>query len=168
MANMKQVSPSVFVADQPVSEIGLREIEIIKQVALTNGQGQARICAHENADDNVHEMLIALTGKPYVRAHRHPGKTESFHMIEGRLTVVLFDYDGLVDRRVALGALGTDRSVYYRLSRAQFHTVLAEDDMVVFHEVTNGPFLGSAEMAPWAPDQNDELGQKAFLSKLKS
>ena len=164
---MKQISPSVFMADQPVCEIGSREIEAIKQAARTNGFGQARVCAHANADDAVHEMVIALVGKPYVQAHRHPGKSESFHVIEGRLTVVLFDDDGNVDRRVVLGASGTDRSVYYRLSLSKFHTVLAEDDMVVFHEVTNGPFRGDAEVATWAPSQNDVAEQAAFISRLQ-
>ena len=164
---LRLVSPGVYYSPSPICEIGPCEIETIKEAARSNGLGRARICTHASADDAVHEMLIAFCGQPYVRAHRHHGKAESFHIIEGRMTIVLFNDDGIVDRKIRLGPLGTGRHLYYRLSSPIFHTVLSEDDFIVFHEVTNGPFKkGDAEEASWAPALDDIPAQEKFLAQL--
>ena len=54
--------------------------------------------------------------------------------------------------------------ICYRLCTPAFHTVLPLDDVVVFHEITNGPYSkNEAVMAGWAPDQLDKL--YSFLIK---
>jgi len=164
---VKQISPEVFLVEPPIGRIGAEELAVLKKAALANPRQRARICAHPDNQDNLHEMIIAHAGRPYVRPHRHPRKSESFHMIEGRLTVVLLDDNGKVVERVAMGPAGSGRVLFYRLSACMYHTVLFEDDIAVFHEVTNGPFVpGEAEFAPWAPTDDDVEGQRRFLAGL--
>jgi cupin fold WbuC family metalloprotein len=164
---MKQISAEVFLVEPPIGKIGENELALLKSTAMANPRHRARICAHPDSEDRLHEMVIAHAGRPYVRPHRHPNKSESFHMIEGRLTVVLLDDNGKVVDRVPMGPPGSGRVLFYRLSACVYHTVLFEDDIAVFHEVTNGPFVpGDAEFAPWGPLDDDIAGQRRFLAGL--
>ena len=164
---MRQVSPEVFIVESAVAQIGPRELNLLKQAALNSPRGKARVCAHRSNEDALHEMIIVHAGHAYVRPHRHHGKSESFHIVEGRVTVVLFDEAGTVVDRIPLGPPGSGRSFFYRLSDSLYHTVLFEDAMAVFHEVTNGPFLPEeADFAAWSPLESDMAGREAFLAGL--
>src|SRR5204862_7175921 len=87
-------------------------VGMVKGTGTTNARRRARLCAHPNPDDPLHEMLIVLDRGTYVRPHRHAGKSESFHVIEGELDVVLFAYDGPVRDVIRNGSYGTVRDVY--------------------------------------------------------
>src|SRR5204862_7136681 len=115
-------------------------VGMVKGTGTTNARRRARLCAHPNPDDPLHEMLIVLDRGTYVRPHRHAGKSESFHVIEGELDVVLFDYDGTVRDVVRMGPYGSGRAFYYRLMEPCYHTVLVSTPFALFHETTNGPF----------------------------
>lgn len=167
MENFLRVAPEVFYAQGGVVCVGPKELDYLKAVALENPRKRCRICAHPSAEDQLHEMLIVHMGGLYVRPHRHPGKSESFHIIEGCLTVVLFDDAGQEVARVPMGPVSSGRTCFYRLQDCLYHTVLLEDEIVVFHEVTNGPFvLGETEFAPWAPADDDDVGQAEFMLKM--
>lgn len=163
----RQVSPEVFVATDGVVAIDRGDLAALRAQALTNPSRKARICAHPSVGDALHEMVIVHMSGAYVRPHKHPRKSESFHMIEGRLDIVLFDDVGQVDRVIALAADGPG-SLFYRLSECRFHTVVPRSDVVVFHEVTNGPFDRSETVfAAWAPDESDVSGIAQFASDLE-
>ena len=103
-------------------------------------------------------MIIAAAGDCLFAPHRHPGKSELFHMIEGRLAVILFFDGGEPRQSLLLSAPGQGTSICYRLATPAFHTILPLDDVVVFHEITNGPFrAGDAEIADWAPPEPEPL-----------
>jgi len=166
-ATLDHVSEEVFYARDGIVRIGPEEIDVVKRQALFNPRRRCRICAHPSTEDRLHEMIIVHAGDLYVHPHRHPGKSESFHIIEGRLSVVLFDDAGHEVDRIRMGPPGSGRAVFYRLSQALYHTVLLEDPIVVFHEVTNGPFVaGETEFAPWAPGDGDAPAQAAFRAGL--
>jgi cupin fold WbuC family metalloprotein len=98
-------------------------------------------------------MMIALRGDSYIRPHKHPGKSEAFHVIEGAVDVVVLDDGGEICEVVPLGSDGTG-AFYYRMSRPQFHTLLIKSDILVVHEITNGPFVaGATVFAPFAPEE---------------
>lgn len=110
-----------------------------------------RLCAHQPAE-SVHEMLICLDRSTYVRPHKHLGKSESIHVIEGRARLLLFDEDGRIFHQVPLGAYGTDRVFFHRMNEPVFHTLWLESGRFVFHETTQGPFLPEHTVfAEWAP-----------------
>jgi cupin fold WbuC family metalloprotein len=60
---------------------------------------------HSRADDNPHRFLNVLLRGTYIRPHRHANlpKSESFVVLEGAVDVILFDDDGNVTARYALG-----------------------------------------------------------------
>jgi cupin fold WbuC family metalloprotein len=163
---LQAVNDQVLVSTADVTVIGSEELERVKRMALASPTGSARICAHPSASDPLHEMLIALVGGRFIRPHAHRGKSESFHMIEGALTIVLFDDAGEISRLVDLSARGRE-AVYYRLATPTFHTVVPRTPLAVFHETTNGPFDRRDALFPdWAPDGSDPAAGRAYLDRL--
>jgi cupin fold WbuC family metalloprotein len=155
---------NVFHNTDDIAVVGPEWIERLKRVALASPLKRARICLHRSDDDKVHEMIIALAKDCLFRPHRHLVKNESFHMIEGRLAVVIFNDDGTTRSSFVLAPPGQRGSIAYRLGTSAFHAVLPLDDVVVYHETTDGPFVaGEAIIAPWAPSESEPL--EAFLRR---
>lgn len=156
-----QVNDEVFYADGAIVRLGDEDVAFLKRHATETPRRCARVCAHPGADDLLHEMIIVLTHGFCVPPHRHRGKSESFHVIEGALTIVIFDDDGGIREVIPMAPPGSERTFYYRLSEKAYHTVIPETDFVVFHETTNGPFRREdMEFAAWAPGENDPDDQR--------
>lgn len=146
------MNPDVLTVPPGVVRVTAREVEEVVARAARSPRGRARLCAHPGPTDPLHEMVVALTRRSYVRPHRHPGKSESFHLIAGRLTVVLFDDQGRLRDLVPLAPYAAGGPFYYRLPEPWFHTVVVHDEVAVIHETTSGPFDPRAtEFAAWAP-----------------
>jgi cupin fold WbuC family metalloprotein len=129
--------------------------------------GRARLCAHGSMSDPLHEMLIVVDRDSYIRPHRHPGKTESLHVIEGAADLVVFDDDGTVADVVPIGDYASDRVFYYRLNAPLFHTLRLRSDKLTVHETTNGPFNPSeTEFAPWAAEPEETLDRELAARNL--
>jgi cupin fold WbuC family metalloprotein len=149
--------------------ISAEDIKFLKDRAKANVRKRIRLCAHPDSQDPLHEMLIVHMNDAYVPPHKHISKSESFHIIEGKLTVFIFDDNGNVKETIKMGDLVSGRIFYYRMSSSLFHTVWPESEFVVFHEVTNGPFdRRQMIIAPWAPGDDDLDAQKVFRSSLAS
>ena len=150
--------PEVVFAQSDVVAVGRDWLDRLKRDALAAPRRRARLCLHADHDDAVQEMVIAFCRGSWVRPHRHVGRCESLHVIEGELAVLLFDDAGGVERRIDLCGGGTSngaqssRPFMYRLSTPAWHTVVPCSDFVVVHEVTQGPFIaGDDGFAPWSP-----------------
>jgi cupin fold WbuC family metalloprotein len=167
MMRMIQKSPEVFLANGPVSEIGMAEIELLREAVAKSPKRRARINAHPGSDDLLHEMLIALAGDSYIRPHKHPGKSESFHIIEGAVDIVILDEAGDIQRVVELSAKGGPGSFYYRLSAPLYHTLIIKSDLLIIHEITNGPFKAEGTVfADFAPPDTDMVAASAYMAAL--
>ena len=145
--------------------------EMIKRLiaqAKQNPRQRMRLCLHRSLDDDVHEMLIALAKGCYVRPHKHPLKTESFHIIAGNLWLIIFDDQGRVVQKFRMSEKGREGYFLYRLEKNLWHTVIPISDYIVFHEVTKGPFTGQGDSVfpSWAPSEDDAQGIKEFQKKL--
>jgi len=165
----KKLSPEVLVTESDVTVISGKNIETIKHMALSSPLGRARICAHSSSDELLHEMLIVLAKDGYIAPHKHLEKSESFHMIEGAMDVIIFNENGKVERKIELSAQNTEGlPFYYRLAKPLFHTVIPKTKVVVFHETTNGPFRREDTIyAEWAPAEDDEYPvQEAFITQI--
>lgn len=113
-------------------------------------------------------MLIGLCRDTYVRPHRHLDKTESFHVIEGVIEVILFDESGHIGRRVMLGSSGGRLPFYIRSVNRVWHSVLIHTDFALIHETTNGPFdPKKTEFPSWAPAPDDEEAVGRFMLRLR-
>ena len=158
----------VLYAEDSIVQIDSLDIAELKLKAKKNPRKRIRVCAHKNIDENIHEMLIVHEKNCYVRPHKHTGKTESFHIIEGKADVILFHEDGSIDQVISMGEITTGLKFYYRLPPFRFHTLLIHSDVLVFHEITSGPFrIEDTIMAPWSPEETDEYRVSQYLAKLK-
>ncbi len=162
------MNPDVLTADPGVVRVKASDLREIVVRAARSPRKRARLCAHPDAADALHEMLICLARGTYVRPHRHRGKSESFHIIEGELDVVLFHDDGTVREFIRMGPYHTGGVFFYRLAEPCFHTVLVNTPHALFHETTNGPFdPADTEFGPWAPADGDP-GVAQFLDGVRA
>jgi len=156
--SLRKINDEVYMATDKVVRFDRRYVEIIKQSAEKNSRGRARICAHREPTDTLHEMMIAIRSDSYIRPHRHHQKVESFHLIEGSVDVVVFDDDGSISEVVELS---TEGNFYYRLDSPKYHTLLIHSPLLVMHEITNGPF--NAALSDWGSFSPTE-GSEEVLS----
>lgn len=162
-----QKSPEVFLAEGPIAAVGKVEIDTLKAAVKASPKRRARINAHPDGDDTLHEMIIAIDASSYIRPHKHPAKSEAFHIVEGEVDIVVFRDDGEIDRVVELGPPGGGRPFYYRMSDAFFHTLIIRSDLLIVHEITNGPFRPSGTIfAEFAPEDRETDKADAYQAEL--
>ena len=163
----KAESAEVLYSLDRIVTVDAKAIEELKREALKNPRQRIRLCAHRGVDDRLHEMLIVHTKDTYVRPHRHTGKSESFHVIDGLVDVVVFDEAGEITEVIPMGTFGSGRAFFYRIADPLYHTLLIRSDVIVFHEATTGPFRREETgFAPWAPDESDPKAVAAFLKSV--
>lgn len=151
-----RMSPEVFLAQGPIAAIGSADIALLRQAVRQTARRRVRINAHPGHDDALHEMIIAIESTSYIRPHRHPGKSEAFHIIEGAVDIVVFRDDGAIEQIVSLGEKGGPHPFYYRMSEPRFHTLVIRSDLLIVHEITNGPFSPEGTVyAAFAPGEGE-------------
>lgn len=159
--------PLISFNTEDIFELKESMLLTLKESARISSLKRARICLHRSEEEVVQEMILCVYRDSYVRPHRHNGKSESFHLIEGDLSVLLFDDQGNIFRRVELGASGGNKNLLYRLSVNAWHTILPRTDFVIFHEVTNGPFVRSeTEYAKWSPHESEIDEVERYMKKI--
>ena len=164
---LKRFNDEVLFADERIVKLGRRELDLLIQGAKANQRKRMRICAHPDTEDRLHEMFIAVQRGVYIHPHKHLNKSESFHVIQGSVDIVLFDDYGNITgvNRVADHASG--EAFYHRISDPCYHTLLVRSEFLVFHEITNGPFqLEQTQYAPWAPDEADHKAAQEYMEWL--
>lgn len=160
-----KVNDEVFVSSDQIVRFDARAVEFIRESAVANRLGRARICAHKDRQDKLHEMLIAIRSDSYIRPHRHHNKVESFHLVEGAADVVVLGEDGTL---LDVIELSKNSNFYYRLDTPQYHTLLVNSPVLVIHEITNGPFVpgGGGDAAAFSPPEGDAAAQ-AYIEALR-
>ena len=162
-----QKNEGVYTVSEPIVKVSQKAIEQLKGALAHSAKARVRICAHPSAQDGVHEMIIALAQGSYIQPHRHLSKSESFHLIEGELDIIIFDEAGKVAETIRMGTYDSGLQFYYRMNASLYHTVIVRTSRVIFHETTTGPFVtGDAEFASWAPKPDDQAGVHAFLARF--
>ncbi len=160
-------SDEVYRTTGTLAMITEHDIAFLKSEAAKNERRRVRLCTHPGNNDLLHEMLIIHERDTFVPAHKHNSKSESFHIIEGKLSVFIFDDNGNLIETIPMGEFGTGRVFYYRLSSSNYHSIMPESEFVVFHEVTNGPFdRNDMIIAPWSPSDEDEKTKQLFKKTL--
>ena len=161
--NLIKKTADVFVAPGPISSIGKSEIEFLRSELVDNAKGRVRINLHPDSADNLHEMFIAIRPDSYIRPHKHPRKSEAFHVVHGEVDIVIFEDDGRIAQIVKLAARSETSPFYYRMSKPFFHTLIIRSDLLVVHEITNGPFVrDETTFADFAP--LEEAGLQAITN----
>ena len=92
--NWVEFNSEVFYSSDDIIKVDRAGINQLQQKAQQGPRNRSRLCSHRGVDDPLHEMLIVHEKGIYVRPHKHVGKSESFHVIEGDVDIVLFDDAG--------------------------------------------------------------------------
>jgi cupin fold WbuC family metalloprotein len=163
-----QKTPGVFIAEGSIATIGPWDIAMLRAAAEKTPKKRARINAHPDSEDPLHEMIIAIGQDSYIRPHKHPGKSESFHILEGAVDIVIFDESGDITRIVPLSAPGGESAFFYRMKRPFFHTLIIKSQVLVVHETTNGPFRPEGTVfADFAPAEDDAAAASDYRAALE-
>jgi cupin fold WbuC family metalloprotein len=164
---IKQQNDEVLYSDEPIVKLRPTDIDFLKQKSCSNERQRIRLCTHKDVDDKLHEMFIVHGKDAYVRPHKHLHKSESVHVIEGEVDVVLFDDSGSITEVIKMGEYSTGRTFFIRIAEPYYHTLLIRSDILVFHETTNGPFnYSDTVFADWSPEQSDITGQREFIARV--
>ena len=164
---IRKFSEEVLFTEDDLVAVDSNGIDFLKEQALGTARERMRICAHKDVSDTLHEMIIVHHKGAYVRPHKHLGKIESCHIIEGEVDLVVYDDDGSVIDVVRMGDYSSGKTFYHRMSESRFHTLLIRSEVLVFHEITNGPFDKSSTAFPaWAPEEGDHEGVRRFMEDL--
>ena len=164
---LRETGPGIFYSDEPCVTFGDSEIDFLVAAARNSGKQRARICAHSDTSDAVHEMLICLLQACYIRPHQHC-KPESLHVIRGACDLVLMGDDGDVREVVHLSDESPEALRFIRLPAGMFHTLLVRSSHFVFHETTRGPFATQdTTFASWSAEA-DLPGATAYVENLEA
>ncbi|MFH1318971.1 MAG: WbuC family cupin fold metalloprotein [Candidatus Omnitrophota bacterium] len=150
---LREFNEEVFFTNDEFVKVSFKEIEELKKKAICNKRRRARLCSHNKIKDKVHEMLIVHAKDAYIRPHKHLGKSESVHVVEGEAEVVIYDDKGVIRETMEVGDYKSGRKFYYRISNTLYHNLVVKSDFFIFHEVTGGPFIREDTIyAPWASE----------------
>jgi cupin fold WbuC family metalloprotein len=162
-----EFNPEVIYNEKTSVAIDAEFIGELKRKALANKRRRCRFCIHTDETDLIHEMLIVHTYDAYVRPHKHLRRSESFQVLEGVCSVVLFDESGAVREIMNLGAIGSGLPFYYKFTDQLFHTTLIQTDILVFLETTQGPFRRDDTVFPeWAPEGDNMSDAGDYMEEL--
>ena len=164
----KQQNSEVLYSNEDIPMVDKQEIGYFKELSLENDRKRIRLCTHSTPEAVLHEMLIVHGKDAYVRPHKHLAKSESVHIIEGQVDVVLFTDDGRIQQVIKMGDYSSNSVFFYRLEQPIFHTLIVRSEVLVFHETTNGPLdKDTTIFAPWAPTGTAPDLVDTFISDLK-
>ena len=165
---IKKINREVLYSKELITKVNSRDINFLKKLSYKNKYNKLRLCVHKTTRDDLHEMLIIHGKNYYVTPHKHVHKTESFHIISGKVDLVFFDKLGKIKNLISMGDFKSGLNFYYRLPRNIFHTLLIKSKILIFHEITNGPFRkNDCILAPWSPDQKNKKEVEIYLKNLK-
>lgn len=100
---------------------------------------------HEQLEDPIQRLAIAMEPGTYVRVQRHPHTWELLTALSGRFVVLIFDERGLVRERVVLG----EGAAVVEIAVGTWHAVLSLDTGGVIFEVKHGPYQPVAGVDFW-------------------
>ena len=166
-ARFREVSKEVYYASGKIIKLGKSDIELFREKAGNNEPKKIRLCTHRDVNDKLHEMFIMFGKGAYVKPHKHPGKSISYHIVEGSADVVLFNESGRIAEVIKMGDYLSGRVFYFRIDDPFYYMPVPKSNILVFHEITNGPFNNDTVFAPWAPAENDKAAVQEFMEKLR-
>ena len=167
--NWKETKKSVFFEKKKkkITLITKKNIEFLKHNSNQLNK-KSRVCIHENDKERIHEMIVFHKKGSYVRPHKHLNKLESFFIISGEVTLVIFNKKGIHIKKLDMGDYHSGKIFFYKMKKNYFHTQIIKKD-TMFKEVTNGPFKKNKTLnAKWSPEDNKKSEVKRYLVYLKN
>ncbi len=135
---MRETDGAIF-NTEPVLAVDRDMVEQLKQRARRSPTLRYRLCLHHSTADPIQQMIVVHCRGNDSRAHCHPVAAMSYTMIEGEMSVLLFDDEGNETQRVELAPPGTGKNVCLRLGPGIMYMPVCESETVVFHETLSSP-----------------------------
>jgi cupin fold WbuC family metalloprotein len=163
---MRESNQALFNTDE-VLVVDQTLITHLKERALKAPQRRFRLCLHHSSDEPVQEMIVVHCRENYSRPHYHRAPS-SCMILEGELTVVLFDDAGHVTQRIEMGARESGKPFTIRIGPDCWHMPVCTSKQLVFYETMTGPFERDTVnvWAPWSPAEDDPEAIAAYLRSL--
>jgi len=164
-----QLSPEVFFAADHVVTVKRGDLGFLHAAAERSERRRARVCAHKDPEEALHEMIVVLRRDAYMIPDKHLLKVESYHIIQGLADVILYDQAGEIVNVIQLGDYASGRPFYFRVRSPNFyHSIIIRSDVLIYHETATGPFRKTdTVIPPWAPAETDDAGRKAYMRDLE-
>ncbi|WP_186498488.1 WbuC family cupin fold metalloprotein [Synechococcus sp. A15-24] len=140
---MKKIAEGVFHVTGPILCLTDEMIDALLVECSSASKKRARINFHPSNKSNVQEMIVALHKSTQIDPHRHLNKSESFHVIQGDVSVAILKEETFEPVQLIHLSAGSSHC-YYRLNEPLYHLVVPMTEFVVMHETTEGPFIPSS------------------------
>jgi len=130
---------------------------------LNNFESRFRISLHTSSKDDLHNMIIGIQKDNFVYPHRHQ-KSESYHIIEGKMALIYFYDNGDIDNILILDS---NDILVARVDKDVYHASIALTD-TIYHETRIGPFIsqGDSEFAEWISEDKDSY-MRSIMKNIK-
>lgn len=159
---------NIIFSTKDIVKVSNKEVEWLKRIVLKNQKAKMRLCLHKNTSDSLHEMIIVCHKGTYIRPHKHKNKTEAFHILRGKILLIIFDNRGKVIEKIFLGGMRKGSCFLCRVQKKCWHMLIPVSKIAVFLETTNGPYVSknNSIFAPWSPDGSDSIENKEFVKRI--
>lgn len=145
------------------------KVRIIDTILIEEVRNKAIQSPRKRMNHNFHQLeetyqrfLNILCRGTYVRPHRHtdPPKAETFLILEGKISFLLFNDSGSIIESHILEAGGPKFGI--DILPGVWHSLVCISDTAVCFEGKHGPYnpANDKDFAPWAPLENTEDAMK--------
>lgn len=136
--------------------------------AETSPRKRAHYNIHQDYNEPVQRLCIALKCGTYVRPHCHLDSDgwELIMALKGDVVMLIFDADGYVERRYEMSP--GDGNIGVELVPNSWHMLFPVNSEAVIFEVKEGPFTPKkkSDFACWSPEENsNEVDQFLVWAK---
>lgn len=159
-------------AEFNTAQIRVVDADVIKHLKMSAEQSprrRCRLCLHYSEAMLTQEMIIVCCRDTFMPPHRHPpGKSESYHVIEGGMTVYYFNDHGAVIDHTDLAEPGQGKPFFVRLSEPVWHMPVPSSRWLVYHETYSGPFRKEHDVIfpDWSPSEYDKENVAQFMKRV--
>ncbi|TMP33848.1 WbuC family cupin fold metalloprotein [Pseudoalteromonas rubra] len=147
------MSNAIYI-DGPIKVISRNHINDLKKKAIESNNGRYRYCLHNSINDNVQNMIIAITSDTQLLPQRRIGSDKCFSILEGELRIAIFSEEGQVLKVVNLT---TEDNQSLWISDKYYTLTLPISAVAVYQEVITGRFNNHNDHPSW--DVDDHLLQ---------
>ena len=163
----KEINEAVLYNQEKVCTLNYADLLHLQEKGLATTEQRTRLCVHDSPDDSIHEMFIVHTDDTYVRPHRHKTRAESFEVLKGEASLLLLSDSGEIEDVIELGELQSNKTFFFKMPAEMWHMLIIHSEVLVFKEVTQGPFDSSDCVFPdWAPPGRNCSQVKEYMSEM--
>ena len=152
-----------YVIDPVASRMGNQHIRCLKNKYVLSSRRRHRFCFHQNANVDLHDIIICYDRASYIPPNKHIGKVESLLLLAGELEFYLFSDTGMVYDFRRLSTSQSGQPFYIRVPHNTWHGLRAVgDEPCIIKETISGPYDNSSlQWAEFAPSES-EGSEKGF------